>query len=266
MMRVGWPRVKEPCAQWQTPIAMCTVTWIQSSDSWELFANRDERRTRLPALPPCIVQRDGLRILAPVDADAAGTWIGVNEHGLGLCLLNGRSRRDEEGAEGFTSRGLLVLDLLACPTLETVEARLARADLGPWRGFFLIGLALNESPVLHAWDGRALTTDVDPVQPLVSSSRDTEEARRHRERTWRRLHTEGTAPTRETLSAFQRSHEPEAGPWSVCMHREDAHTVSASRVRVTASGQAEFEYAPGPPCRTGWNAPVVLDGVRASHE
>ena len=129
----------------------------------------------------------------------------------------------------------------------------------------MLGLALDERPVLHAWDGETHTSCVDPVQPLVSSSRDTEEARRHRERTWARLHPDRAAPMTETLVAFHRSHEPEAGPWSVCMHRAEARTVSASRVRVTANGRAEFEYAPGPPCRTGWNAPVVLDGVRASH-
>jgi hypothetical protein len=233
------------------------VTWIRSSDGWELFANRDERRTRLPALPPRVTRRGAMRILAPVDADAEGTWIGVNERGVGLCLLNGRSRKGEEGPEGFTSRGLLVRDLLACPTLEEIGVRLGQADLGRLRGFFLFGLALGEAPVLHAWDGRSLATEREPVQPLVSSSRDTEEARRHRERSWRRLHPAGTAPTAGSLAAFHRSHEPEAGPWSVCMHREDARTVSASRVRV-AAGRAEFHYAPGPPCRTGWNAPVML--------
>ena len=240
---------------------MCTVTWLQSACGWELFANRDEMRTRLPAHPPRVVVRDGVRILAPVDADAAGTWIGVNEHGLGLCLLNGPPRANAEGPEGFTSRGLLVLDLLGAEALDEVERRVRATDLDPYRGFTLLGLALGAPPTLQVWDGRSLVRHVDPVQPLVSSSRNTEEARRHRERAWRRIHAADAAPTPDSLLAFHRSHEPEPGPWSVCMHREDARTVSASRVQVGADGRAEFHYAPGPPCRTGWNAPVALEGI-----
>ena len=57
MMGVEWPPVKEPCSQCQTRAPVCTVTWIRSSDGWELFANRDERRTRLPAQPPRVMRR-----------------------------------------------------------------------------------------------------------------------------------------------------------------------------------------------------------------
>ena len=236
------------------------MTWLRSAGGWELFANRDEQRARLPALPPAVQERDGVRLLAPVDADAQGTWIGVNEHGVGLCLLNGRSRRDEEGANGFRSRGLLVQDLLVARDLDEVATRLARENLDRYRGLFLLALGIDQAPVLHAWDGRALSRDDDPAQPLVSSSRDTEEARRHREHVWRALHADGGTPSGTSLTRFLRSHEPEPGPWSVCMHREDARTVSASHVVAREHGPTEFHSAPGPPCRTGWNAAVVLEG------
>ncbi len=47
-----------------------------------------------------------------------------------------------------------------------------------------------------------------------------------------------------------RSHLPERGPFSICMHRSDAATVSYMEVAV--SGQrATMRYKPGPCCSNG---------------
>ena len=68
---------------------MCTASWLDRPEGFELFFNRDERRTRARSLPPRVVTApDGTRYLAPIDAESGGTWIAVNEHGLAVCLLN----------------------------------------------------------------------------------------------------------------------------------------------------------------------------------
>jgi len=52
------------------------------------------------------------------------------------------------------------------------------------------------------------------------------------------------------LRRLHRSHLPERGPFSICMHRSDAATVSYTEVAV--SGQrATMRYKLGPYCSNG---------------
>lgn len=67
---------------------MCTVSWLHKAKGYVLLCNRDERHTRKPALGPRISERNGISFIAPVDGDHGGSWIGVNQFGLTLCLLN----------------------------------------------------------------------------------------------------------------------------------------------------------------------------------
>ena len=87
---------------------MCTVTWILDGDSYSLYFNRDELRTRQPALPPQRHQERGVRFLSPTDGDAGGTWIAVNEYGLSLGLLNDYSSRARQPAERRARRPWII--------------------------------------------------------------------------------------------------------------------------------------------------------------
>src|SRR6185312_11981515 len=68
--------------------SMCTVSWIHAREGYQLLCNRDERHTRRPAQAPTVRQNGGVRFIAPIDGEEGGSWIGVNEFGLTLCLLN----------------------------------------------------------------------------------------------------------------------------------------------------------------------------------
>ena len=67
---------------------MCTVTWLPGRNEYRLFFNRDERKTRKPAAPPALHEHHGVRQLYPVDGTAGGTWLGVNEYGVTVGILN----------------------------------------------------------------------------------------------------------------------------------------------------------------------------------
>lgn len=241
---------------------MCTVTWraLEDGRGYEVVANRDEQRTRLPAEPPAIRRVGATRVVAPVDGDAGGTWVGVNEHGVALCLLNGRLRRGEEPPTGFRSRGLLVGDLLPCPSIDEVLETVRAHDLDVYRGFRLLVFAPGLGPQVLAWSGRHPTIGPAGDPPQISSPKDPAAARAARVPAYERMVREPGVST-ERLLAYHRSHRPERGPVSVCMHRDDAHTVSASHVRVDAD-EIAFAYAPGPPCRTPYGEPVRLARVR----
>lgn len=219
---------------------MCTVTWLEEDCGYHLFCSRDEHRTRDPAHLPRVFERDGVHWIAPVDAEHGGSWISVNEFGIGLCLLNGGP------GNGEVSRGEIVMDHAAyTDRLEIVE-RVGSADLRCYAPFSLTILEPGVPAILIEWDGResALFGNANPFLPLASSSLDRMGARRERSGLFRKLRPACVADH----LAFHASHLPEPGPYSPCMHRDDAHTVSFSHVEV-AAGAVAMTYYPEPLCR-----------------
>jgi hypothetical protein len=233
---------------------VCTASWLIQAHGFELFFNRDESVRRGTALAPEVFELGGVRVLAPRDADAGGTWLGVNECGLALALLNAWDAR--EALAGARSRGLLVRELLAERSAGAVLERLEQEDLACYRGFTLAAFEPGRAPLLWAWDGRLLENR-PAVSPLASSSLDRARAQAERARVYADLVEEGGA-RRESLERFQASHAPARGPWSPCMHRADAATVSASQVRVTPRS-VEMRYAPGPPCVSPFGPWIELE-------
>jgi len=228
---------------------MCTVSWLAGPAGYELFCNRDERLARRAALAPSTKLSRGVRFLAPTDGEAGGAWIAVNEHGLTLCLLNRYDGVNAHVARGHRSRGLLLPDLMSCDDPAGVMRAVARAALSQFQPFTLLALAPGAEPAVAGWTGGRLLVSkegCDSLMPLTSSSFAGGEVARARGELFRR--TSGPAsPTADLLLRFHQSHDPEPGPFSVCMHRADAATVSFSRVKVTPRA-VEFFYRPGAPC------------------
>jgi len=234
---------------------VCTCSWLIRPTGFELFFNRDEARTRGEASGPEPGERDGVRYLAPRDADAGGTWIGVNEHGLALCLLNAWHLGGPRPAGEYRSRGLLVRELLVERSVTSVREALRRVEVVRYRGFSLAAFATGAPPVRFDWDGERLE-EREARQPLSSSSFDAAGAEEARGKLLASLGQEG-ARDRAQLLAFHRSHAPERGPLSPCMHRPDARTVSSSHLVVECDA-VRFAYAAGPPCRSPYAESVVL--------
>lgn len=233
---------------------MCTASWLITGTGYELFFNRDEALTRGRSSGPVPALVNGVRCLAPVDADAGGTWLGVNEFGLAVGLLNAWDARAALGE--VRSRGLLVRELLAARGFEELDETLRASALERHRAFTLVAFLPGREPRVLAWDGGTLAP-AEARLPLCSSSLDRQRAFALRSEVLERLRAAHGRLDREVLELFQSSHEPERGPFSPCMHREDAGTVSASQVRVEAE-RISFRYAPGPPCSTTWEPPVRL--------
>jgi len=237
---------------------VCTALWLTRSTGYELFFNRDESVLRGVARAPERLVLDGVRCLAPLDADGGGTWLGVNQFGLALGLLNGRDVRAQ--IEEARSRGLLVRELLSARDGAEVAERMQGQGLERYRAFMLAVFEPGREPEVHDWDGREVRRG--PAQrPLASSSLDRGRAQIERSRAFERMAREHGAVDMALLSAFQASHQPERGPWSPCMHRAEASTVSASRVSVDA-GAVAFRYAPGPPCTSTFGPALLLERAR----
>jgi hypothetical protein len=230
---------------------MCTASWLHLSDGYHLFFNRDEKRSRLPAAPPDLLLHNNVRFLAPRDGNAGGTWIAANQRGVTACLLNGANLTGSEAGVGRTkSRGAILLSCMASPSAATLVAHIANLDLTAWPAFTVVALEPGRPAALLEWSGANLTqqTGFAPVMSVTSSSYDTAAVRSARHAEFLHLTGPSTMPPEEALRTFHRSHCPAPGPYSTCMHRDDAETVSFSHITVTRSG-VTFEYHPGPPCR-----------------
>ena len=116
---------------------MCTV--IVGVRLWPelplvVAANRDEDLDRI-AEPPAVRTHSGVRILAPRDAQAGGTWIGLNEHGVFVAITNRFGRPPNKA---FRSRGMIVLDALAAPSAAAAYETARGLDPTKNNGFHLI--------------------------------------------------------------------------------------------------------------------------------
>ena len=82
---------------------MCTLTWWRGEEGeFEVFFNRDEKKTRSRAELPLKREENGMQFLSPRDPDGGGTWMLVNEHGVVLCLLNRWHEESKEAVEWET--------------------------------------------------------------------------------------------------------------------------------------------------------------------
>lgn len=225
---------------------MCTVSWLPGAGGYTLCFNRDERRTRAPEVPPAAREQAGMVFLAPLDGAFGGSWIAVNVAGLTLALLNRYRPSGRPVPSNARSRGLLVLDLIAERTALDALRALERADLSRTAPFSLVTLDPERPPRLTEWDGLTLATATGHAPGILHTSSSVTEPE---VAAARRTVFESVLPrTPDELAAVHRSHLPERGRCSICMHRDDAETRSFSQVTVTAE-RVSLLHVPDAPCR-----------------
>lgn len=225
---------------------MCTVSWLSRPDGYTLCFNRDERFTRAPALPPALRSAGEMPYLAPLDGDHGGSWLAANGAGLTVGLLNRYTAAPPRPLAHPRSRGLLVLDLIGAETAADALARLDRLSLAETAPFTLLLVEPAHPVRVLDWDGERLETANHAIGGLIrtSSSVTEPEVARARITTF----AEAGPLTVERLTELHRSHLPERGKRSICMHRDDAETRSFSRVTVTPES-VTLLHLPDAPCR-----------------
>lgn len=199
-------------------------------------------------MPPSRRLVGAVRILAPTDATALGTWVGVNQHGVAATLLNRYADAADLPTPGTVSRGLLVHSVLMARSAPELIDRVRRASLGRHQPFTIVAIDSRHRCLIGDWDAREFEVDRGPEVGLVrtSSGRDQAEAERSRAAAFADL-AKDQRPSAALLAAFHRGHWPARGPFSVCMHREEAATRSLTVVRLRPT-RATMWYWDGPPC------------------
>lgn len=99
---------------------MCTVLFMPAKNGIYFASLRDEDPMRPKAAPPELKVHQPMEYIAPADALAGGTWIGINALGYVIILLNGGFEKHATGGKYKKSRGVIVNELLqsAMPIAE----------------------------------------------------------------------------------------------------------------------------------------------------
>lgn len=227
---------------------MCTVTFIARKRGYVLGMNRDEKLTRPGGRPPKQTMRNGHAVIAPSET-GGGTWIAVNDHGATLALINWYAIKPR-AVGGAISRGVVVNAVSAAISPHDVDAALRKLPLPRINPFRLVGFFPTGKKVVEwRWNLKQLVRKNHrwTTQQWISSGYDEPAAQRVRGRTFRRMLQQQSAGRVDWLRRLHRSHVPQAGPFSTCMHRADAATVSYTEIAVSPE-HARMHYHAGAPC------------------
>lgn len=254
--------------------------WSHRRIGFRLVTNRDELRSRPPAVDPewhdfaptstnlSAHPTRPNRAIYPIDPAGGGTWVGGSTSGLVLCLLNGNPIPPcpLPPPHLLTSRGVIIPRLfsLAGSSRSVFEAlkHLHTFDLNRFAPFRLVAVAPSDDPELQGfvaveacWDRAELTTREHPPGPacFVSSGLG-DPLVKPRITLFNELVRAACVPLADLPTEQDRFHRhtwddrPEI---SVMMSRRDARTVSITSVEVIASADADhtgydlsLEYEP----------------------
>lgn len=228
---------------------MCTVTFWPRKRGYVLAMNRDEKLTRAAGLPPAENIINGRRVIAPYEP-GGGTWIAVNNGGITFALINWYAISSKVKARSV-SRGEVVKIVSPLTTALSAAKTLEQLPLSRINPFRLIGFFPGTNETFEwRWDLKTLFPKHHPwrLQQWISSGFDEPKAQRMRGITFQKAVRQKSVGSLAWLRRLHRSHSPNIGPFSTCMHRPDAATVSYTEVSVSSRITA-VRYFDGAPCR-----------------
>jgi hypothetical protein len=227
---------------------MCTVSFLPRAQGFYLAMNRDEKRDRVASLPPEVVELESHRAIFPSEP-TGGTWISANDSGVCLALINWH-RIQCNPKNDTLSRGLVVKELAGKSTAKELVAAVKKLPVGKLRPFRLIAILPPERRVIEwRWNLKRLAIHNHEWERRhwFSSGFDERRAEVERQRVCDAATPQKSAERVSWLRQLHRSHAPKRGPFSICMHRPDAATVSYTEVSISAS-RATMRYKAGPCC------------------
>lgn len=231
---------------------MCTLILAHRiiDDAPILFgANRDEQLGR-PAEGPRLREGDGLRVLAPRDLKAGGTWLGLNEKGVLAAITN---RFGGPADESRRSRGELVDRALQAASASLAADAIAALSPGDYNGFHLL-CADREEAYLVWSDGEAMSRSKLGPGLLVLTERSLGAgANARKERVLaecRELLASGALDQAAVQAILSRRDDGSIDATCVSLPSMDYGTRSSTLIRLGKS--KSYLHADGSPCSTDY--------------
>jgi uncharacterized protein with NRDE domain len=252
---------------------MCTLALyfkIFPGNSLAVAANRDEHYDR-PSAPPSIIERSPT-IVAGRDLRAGGTWLGINEYGLLVGILNRRHQPGSVTEDAYRSRGLLCLDLLRLRQLADVEQMLL--DLAPrdYQPFTVVCADMDRACVAYNTEQTINRIGLSDGLHVFSNSFEFGAPSEKVDRVYQRFlnlsqagdrpisagdYLEGVAKALGDHALGDQSNEPRD---AVCVHGDISGTVSSSIILFSdAERQFQMHYCAGAPCQKPFSLSATLN-------
>jgi len=236
---------------------MCTVVVLfQVHPTYPLViaANRDERYAR-PSSGPTRLAEPAAAV-AGRDRRFGGTWFGINAKGVAVAIT-------DQGQTGVDptkrSRGLLVLDALACPTVDAVGMLLDGLDATRYSPFSLLHADAEQAWIAYHADAGVRRERLAAGMHVQVSSLGSDHATGRTQRVLALLDPRhlATLPVEElvdTLEQALRYHSTDpASDDAICRHNGEHGTVSSFVALLGAPGESgQLHCAVGPPCQTAY--------------
>lgn len=219
---------------------MCTVVFFPGQNQQQFASLRDESPLRARALKPRLLSGKGHYYLAPTDAAAGGTWLGLTQHGDVLILLNGGFVAHQNKSVYQKSRGLIVKELLEGGNPIWQWQDLMLANIEP---FTLVVFSKGQLVEL-VWTGDFKHEQrLNPRQAHIwsSSTLYTSEAKQQRCRLFNNWLQTGQEVTQHSLLAFFESVKDTHNGF-VMNRAEQVKTLSYTYVEVAVNDLATMHY------------------------
>jgi uncharacterized protein with NRDE domain len=251
---------------------VCTLAlYFQQFAEYPLLvaANRDEHFDR-PSAPPALL-RDELKMIAGKDLRAGGTWLGVNESGLTVAILNRRINGEMLPATAARSRGALCMELLHLRSAPAARQRID-ADRYRYNPFTIVFADKQNAYVAYNDESKIINQALQPGLHVFSSAAEFELHSAKAERAHERFASlmnppseqskqpmEWLAPLQSILSDHSLSDGSDNPGDAICVHREASGTVSSSVIFLAqARGRFETFHCLGAPCRNSFDSEITL--------
>ena len=219
---------------------MCTVLFIPQDGKFFFASLRDENPGRNKAMAPNIKKIGNSLVLAPVDPVAGGTWIGANDTGNVIVLLNGAFEKHERQIKYKKSRGLIVSELLESD-LPVLDWNLI--DMEGIEPYTLVVWS-EEKLFQLVWDGKnrhRLMLKSDQSYIWSSSTLYSEEAKVHREELFRNWIVMNPPISKLSLFNFFKQHSDNQNGF-IMNRNELTKTLSFSLIEFQPYSSAIMSY------------------------
>jgi uncharacterized protein with NRDE domain len=146
---------------------MCTVVFIPYQGHYFMASLRDEHPNRIKANLPVLSVSKQQKYMAPIDPIGGGSWVGINEYGSVIILLNGGYENHTKKPSYAKSRGKIVTELLSVKYIITYWETIDLINMEP----FTLIVWSNKLLWHLVWDGsKKYQTNVDSYIPHIWSS------------------------------------------------------------------------------------------------
>jgi uncharacterized protein with NRDE domain len=233
-------------------------------------ANRDEHYDR-PSAPPGLWSTEP-KIVAGTDLLAGGTWLGVNEHGLLVGILNRRLNSEPNSLTHTRSRGLLCLDLLTLKSAADAYAFVNRHEEA-YQPFTIVFVDPKEAWIAYNVRRQIKTHKLEEGLHVYSSAaefsmRSEKVDRAHMQfaQVFEGLRSNGSEKSvwvralRTVLGDHTLGNGSNDPRDAICVHGDVAGTVSSTIIFHDQTDQRFYTFnCPGTPCRGAFGEALVLN-------